>query len=90
MASAVKPDRIPADRDRLDAALLAAHAAGDADALARLYTTAGDWAEAAGDIDAACFYLTHAFVFALESGAPQVGALNERLAARGRAHRMRF
>lgn len=78
------------DRPQLERALLAAHAAGDHAALAGLYTAAGDQAEAAGDIDGACFYLTHAFVFALETGAPEAEALNRRLAARGRAERLVF
>ena len=46
------------DKPQLERALLAAHAAGDHAALVGLYTAAGDRAEAAGDIDAACFYLT--------------------------------
>jgi hypothetical protein len=65
----------------LDAALLAAHTAGDEAALMRLYTLA---AEAAGEIDAACFFLTQAYVFALATGAPEAGALHARLLARGR------
>ncbi|MEL7211849.1 MAG: hypothetical protein AAGK92_04250 [Pseudomonadota bacterium] len=65
----------------LDAALLAAHEAGDKAALTRLYTQAAD---EAGDVDAACFYLTHAYVFALESGAPEAVALRQRLADEGR------
>lgn len=73
-------------RDELEKALLAAHASGDGPELARLYTAAGDQAEAAGDIDAACFYLTQAFVFALESGLPEAAELNRRLADKDRAH----
>lgn len=78
------------DCENLDAAMLKAHAARDADALVRLYTQAGDVFEAAGEIDAACFYLTHAFVFALEAGAPEAPGLNLRLAARGRARLLEF
>ena len=52
----------------LDAALLQAHAASDTPLLSRLYTEAADRAEAEGKTDAACFYLTHAYVFALEAG----------------------
>lgn len=74
----------PGGRAALDAALLAAHEAGDEAALARLYADAGDRAEAAGDGDAACFYLTHAYVFALATGAPQADALRARLKAHGR------
>lgn len=72
------------DRAQLDAALIAAHEAGDQPLLAALYTRAGDEAEGAGEIDAACFYLTHAYVFALACGAPEAAALHARLLARGR------
>lgn len=77
-------DRAGLDRGGLDAALLAAHAAGDRPSLVRLYTRAGDTAEAAGEIDAACFFLTHAYVFALAIGAVEAGALHARLLAHGR------
>ena len=65
----------------LDAALLAAHEAGDGRALVTLYQQA---AAQAADIDAACFYLTHAFVFALEAGHPDVSLIRARLIAEGR------
>ncbi|MFV1441759.1 MULTISPECIES: hypothetical protein [unclassified Phaeobacter] len=78
------------ERDELDRALLQAHAADDGAALVRLYSLAADYAEAADDIDRACFYLTHAFVFALELGAPEADPLNARLAARGRVQRLSF
>ncbi|MEM7076714.1 MAG: hypothetical protein AAGA28_06245 [Pseudomonadota bacterium] len=68
-------------RQTLDAQMLAAHEAGDASALVRLYTLAADQTN---DLDAACFYLTHAYVFALEAGAPEAAALQARLAAHGR------
>ena len=68
----------------LDERLLAAHAAGDLPALAMLYSQAADAREASGDIDAACFYLTHAFVFALEAGDAQGPGLHARLKAHGR------
>ena len=68
----------------LEAAILAAHAAGDEPALARLYAGAADAAEAAGEVDAACFLLTQAYVLALSSGAPEAGALHARLLAHGR------
>ena len=67
----------------LDAALLEAHAADDGVKLATLYTEAADLAEGTGDIEAACFYMTHAYVFALEAGLPTAGALNKRLAEHG-------
>ena len=72
------------DLSALDAALLEAHAAGDSTKLAALYTEAADQAEGKGDIEAACFYLTHAYVFALEAGLPVAGTLNRRLAGHGR------
>lgn len=67
-----------------DAALLAAHAAGDFAALIRLYTAQADSLEKAGDIDAACFYLTQAYVFALHANDAAVPDLNARLVAYGR------
>lgn len=67
----------------LDTALIAAHAAGDGPALVRLYTQAADAVEPT-DIDAACFYLTHAYVFALEQGHPAVTTIRARLVAHGR------
>ncbi len=78
------------DRNALDQALLAAHATQDTAALVRLYTIAGDQAERDQDIDAACFYLTQAFVYALEAGAPEAQTLNKRLADRNRATRLEF
>ncbi len=72
------------DRAALDAALIEAHGAGDKRRLVSLYTQAADTAEAAGDIDACCFYLTQAYVFALACGARQAGALLARLLAHGR------
>ncbi len=78
------------DKTDLDRLLLEAHDRNDHGALVRYYTMAADEREAAQDIDAACFYLTHAFVFALESGAPEAESLNARLAAYGRAHRLDF
>lgn len=64
--------------------MLDAHALGDLTALVGLYTQAADKREASGDVDAACFYLTHAYVFALDRGDARAGALHARLKARGR------
>lgn len=66
----------------LDAALITAHAQNDIAALIQLYTQA---AEDADNTDAACFYLTQAFVFALQAGQAEAVTLNQRLAAYGRA-----
>jgi len=68
----------------LDAALIAAHEARDWQQLVGLYARAADGSEAAGNIDAACFYLTHAYVFALQTGDGRAPALHARLKERGR------
>ena len=68
----------------LDQALLAAHARGDNAALITLYAKAGDRAAQADDIDAACFYRTHAYVFALEAGDERAADLHALLVAEGR------
>ena len=64
--------------------MLAAHAHGDLGALIELYTQAADLSEQAQNIDAACFYLTHAYIFALDAGAAEARDLHARLKARGR------
>ncbi|MFT5868420.1 MAG: hypothetical protein ACI8TF_000523 [Paracoccaceae bacterium] len=69
------------NRSDLDAQLLAAHDARDAPALIQLYTLAS---EVASDPVAIGFYLTHAYVFALEKGAPEATQLRDRLIAMGR------
>lgn len=65
----------------LDAQLLAAHAAHDGNALVTLYAQAADDAP---DTDSACFYLTHAYVFALELGHADTAILRARLVKHGR------
>ena len=65
----------------LNARLLAAHAADDRSALVRLYARAADQAPSE---DAAAFYLTHAYVFALDTGHADAAALRARLVALGR------
>ena len=67
--------------DNLNDALLAAHALNDRIALVDLYTKAAD---ATTHIDAACFYLTHAYVYALEIDHPAQSLLYDRLKAEGR------
>ena len=59
--------------------MLAAHAAGDTQALVTLYSQAAD--AAASDVDAACFFLTHAYVFALELGDARAAPLRAQLVA---------
>ncbi|MEM7643859.1 MAG: hypothetical protein AAF366_15205 [Pseudomonadota bacterium] len=63
-----------------DAAILAAHAAGDRARLVTLYAAAAD--ARAGD--ARAFFLTHAWVFALEAGDPRADDLRQALARMGR------
>lgn len=65
----------------LDAALLAAHEARDLPALIGLYAEAADAAETE---TARGFYLTHAYVFALEHGDARAAELRRRLAGMGR------
>ena len=50
----------------LEADLLRAHAKGDGEALAHLYGRAAD--QHGAEPDRAAFYLTQAYVFALEAG----------------------
>lgn len=61
--------------------LLDAHARDDRLALVALYTEAAD---AADNLDAACFYLTHAYIYALEKGDPAAEQLYRRLKAHQR------
>lgn len=68
----------------LDAALLKAHEEEDFAALIRLYRQAGESQEALGDVDAACFYFTHAYVFALQEGSDEASELRAKLAGYGR------
>lgn len=65
----------------LHARLLAAHEANDGPALITLYIEAS---ATAGDETAAAFFLTHAYVFALEAGDPRAATLREDLIRRGR------
>jgi hypothetical protein len=67
--------------DDLDRRLLAAHDADDQTALVGLYTLAAD---AVSDLDIACFYLTHAYIHALEQNHPDADTLRARLKAYGR------
>lgn len=65
----------------LDAQLLAAHEANNIASLIDLYTQA---AEQSDGVEAACFYLTHAYVFALELGSTAAPILRARLEDHGR------
>jgi hypothetical protein len=76
--------------ESLDRQLLEAHARADTESLIRLYVEASEHAEARQQEEAAGFYLTHAFVFALEAGVPEAADLNRRLAEQGRAQLLVF
>ena len=65
----------------LHSRILAAHDAADLISLIGLYTQAADQAS---DLDEACFFLTHAYVYALELGDPRAAGLHARLRSEGR------
>ena len=69
---------------RLQAALLSAHALDDRAALVELYSEAAKFAEAEQDIGRACFFLTHAWIFALETDHEMRDVLRDKLALHGR------
>lgn len=62
----------------LQSRLLDAHTSGDIAELVSLYTEAAD---TAATEDACGFYLTHAYIFALEAGLNASDALRRRLIA---------
>ncbi|OWU83403.1 hypothetical protein ATO6_18275 [Oceanicola sp. 22II-s10i] len=64
----------------LDAAILAAHAAGDRAALVGLYQQAADGALP----DEGPFFLTQAYILALDCGDMRATGLRDRLVALGR------
>lgn len=68
----------------LERRLLAAHDLGDLRALSGLYAEAAERAEAGGQRDRAAFFLTHAWIFALEAGLASADALRDRLRGWGR------
>lgn len=65
----------------LDDRMISAHAAQDRMALIKLYREAAD---SVNDRDASCFFLTHAYIFALEAGATEARNLHACLKAQGR------
>lgn len=64
--------------------MLAAHDANDKAALIDLYQQAGEAQLDQGNIDAGAFYLTHAYVFALDIGARKAKDLHQTLIELGR------
>ncbi len=63
------------DEKRLQRDMLQAHEKNDLPALPPLYLEAARLREDAGDIDAACFFYTHAYVYALDCGDVSVAAM---------------
>ncbi|MEM9349612.1 MAG: hypothetical protein AAGA47_05080 [Pseudomonadota bacterium] len=61
--------------------LLAAHTARDGERMIALYTQAADQTE---DEDEEMFFLTHAYIFALEAGHATAPILRARLQEKGR------
>jgi hypothetical protein len=68
----------------LDDRLIAAHRQGDPALLVPLYRKAGEAAQREGDIDRACFFFVHAYVFALEAGHPDAEEIRAALRRYGR------
>ena len=68
----------------LDQDLIRAHQANDLDKLVELYQQAADDSFGRNDIDAGCFYLTHAYIFALECNHPNACLIHSRLVYYGR------
>ncbi len=64
--------------------MLAAHGANDGPLLVRLYAEAADAARERAETDAEAFFLTQAYIFALEQGAGEAEQLLNRLKALGR------
>ncbi|QMU59747.1 MAG: hypothetical protein GKR98_17120 [Boseongicola sp.] len=67
---------------KLNDEILAAHERDDRNALVELYRQAADREESRADLDGMCFFLTYAWIFALEMDHD----LQEELCARLRAH----
>ena len=77
---AAKPDRAKLDRATLDRAILAAHAGRDTPRLASLYARAARACQGRND---EAFWLTQAYILALDAGCDDATALHERLVALG-------
>jgi len=72
------------DLQTVEKALLLAHEQNNYSDLVTYYSKAATLMENQGDIDAACFYLTQAYVYAMECGSDQAQELHNRLAKHGR------
>lgn len=68
----------------LDDEIMQAHGKDDRHRLCGLYLKAGEVKEAAGEIDAACFLFTQAYVYGLETGNEDRMKAQAKLIAYGR------
>lgn len=68
----------------LDDEIMQAHARNDRHRLCTLYLKAGEMKEAAGELDAACFLFTQAYVYGLETGNSDCSKARAKLVAHGR------
>jgi hypothetical protein len=75
---------IDASLAELNQVLLKAHEEGDQEKLASLYQMLAQRLEAQGDSNAACFFMTHAYVFGLAAGSPDAASTWEFLRDHGR------
>jgi len=64
--------------------VLAAHEAGNLRQLPALYRRASQALFESGDIDPACFFLTQAYIYALDQGDPQAIEIHTILVSHGR------
>ena len=76
--------RVTPEFSELEANILAAHRAEDKALLAKLYWDASRMFSATGDDDAEGFFLTHAWIFALDAGLPEAKQYRTRLVELGR------
>jgi hypothetical protein len=73
------------DEQHLQRDMLQAHEQNDLTALPPLYLAAAELRENQGDIDAACFFYTHAYVYALDCGDREIAdKARDRLRSHGR------
>lgn len=73
------------EEDHLQRDMLQAHERYDLGALPPLYLAAARLRESQGDIDAACFFYTHAYVYALDCGDREIAdTARNRLRSHGR------
>lgn len=68
----------------LDMRLLNAYRSGAPASISEAYCDIAAEAAAAQDADREAFFLTHAFIFALEAGCPKAAILSDRLRTLGR------